>query len=197
MAKKKKKKKIQSQAAYRLGEEDSSWNACLGLAIWDNSALKVSFLAMTHWKEKLSIEKNSHYRFDQSRTFLNVSIHKITFGKDSLCLLNSWETEKKKKKKLPVAQKKNITNVFIVLSGLKKWHHQFSPCFAWNGRRREAAFAGPLCVRSIGLLGASPLLFTDPLQSRSPILDLKGHSPPTVRAFLPIIAYHHRACRKQ
>ena len=27
------KKKSQSQAAYRLGEEDSSWNACLGLAI--------------------------------------------------------------------------------------------------------------------------------------------------------------------
>ena len=114
----------------------------------------IFFFAMTHWKEKLSIEKNSHYRFDQSRTFLNVSIHKITFGKDSLCLLNCWETEKKKK--LPVAQKKNITNVFIVLSGLKKWHHQFSACFTWNGRRREAAFAGPSLCKEHRVAGCFP-----------------------------------------
>lgn len=170
-------KKSQSQAAYRLGEEDSSWNACLGLAIWDSSALQVHFFfAMTHWKEKLSIEKNSHYRFDQSRTFLNVSIHKITFGKDSLCLLNRWETGKKKKK-LPVAQKKNITNVFIVLSGLKKWHHQFSACFAWNGRRREAAFAGPSLCKEHRVAGCFLSTVHWPLSEQEPHPRPQGSLP--------------------
>lgn len=134
------------------------------------------FFAMTHWKEKLSIEKNSHYRFDQSRTFLNVSIHKITFGKDSLCLLNRWETGKKKKK-LPVAQKKNITNVFIVLSGLKKWHHQFSACFAWNGRRREAAFAGPSLCKEHRVAGCFLSTVHWPLSEQEPHPRPQGSLP--------------------
>ena len=121
---------------------------------------------------------------------------KLHLGKESLCLLNSWETERKKKI-LPVAQKKNITNVFMVLSGLKKWLHQFSWCFTWNRSGREAAFAGPSLCKEHRDAGCFPSTVHGSPSEQEPHPRLKGHSPPTVRAYLPITAYHHHACRKQ
>ena len=96
-----------------------------------------------------------------------------------------------------MAQKKNITNVFMVLSGLKKWLHQFSWCFTWNRSGREAAFAGPSLCKEHRDAGCFPSTVHWSPSEQEPHPRLKGHSPPTVRAYLPITAYHHHACRKQ
>lgn len=96
---------------------------------------------------------------------------KLHLGKESLCLLNSWETERKKKNTTCGTEEKYYKCVHGALWFKKNDSINSHGVSHETGAGGKLPLQDPLCVRSIGMLGASPLLFTDPLQSRNPILD--------------------------